>query len=85
MLIYLNKQPPKRRKAPKSPRAIRAVNEALRWSEYRRIRRPPPPPVAFPLTLPILQIKYIYFVLFPCYDGLNKDEKVILWRKSWHI
>ena len=46
---------------------------------------PHPPPVAFPLTLPILQIKYIYIVLFPCYDGLNKDEKVILWRKSWHI
>ena len=45
----------------------------------------PTPPVAFPLTLPILQIKYIYIVLFPCYDGLNKDEKVILWRKSWHI
>ena len=33
MLIYLNKQPPKRRKAPKSPRTIRAVNEALRKAE----------------------------------------------------
>lgn len=37
----------------------------------------PTPPVTFPLTLPILQIKYIYFVLFPCYDDVNTIIKEV--------
>lgn len=36
MLIYLNKQPPKRRKAPKSPRTIRAVDPTKKRTNFPR-------------------------------------------------
>lgn len=40
MLIYLNKQPPKRRKAPKGPHAIRAVNPTKKAHKFSSLPAP---------------------------------------------
>ena len=55
-------------------------------AKYRGIFFYPHPHLSL-FRSPFLFFKLNIFTLYfsPCYDGLNKDEKVILWRKSWHI